>query len=177
MEYPKPSFTADMCLYALEPDGMHVLLIRRGRDPYAGSWALPGGFVEQGEPVEDAAARELKEETCLDGIAFEPVAVFSEAGRDPRGWTITEAFRALVDRSKLQPVGADDAAEARWFRIVFEERNDSLLLTLTGDGETLSAVLSEPYRTAGQLRWRKQESSGIAFDHSKVLAAALYRNR
>ena len=50
-------------------------------------------------------------------------------------------------------------------------------LTLTGDGETLSAVLSEPYRTAGQLRWRKQESSGIAFDHSKILAAALYRNR
>ena len=58
MDYPKPSFTADMCLYSREADGLHVLLIRRGHEPFAGSWALPGGFVEPGELVEDAAAAE-----------------------------------------------------------------------------------------------------------------------
>ena len=177
MDYPKPAFTADMCLYSREPDGLHVLLIRRGREPFAGSWALPGGFVEPGELVEDAAARELLEETGVDGIAYSPVGVFSEAGRDPRGWTMTEAFSAEVDRSAIHAVGQDDAAEARWFRIAFREENEALVLQLTDGTESLSAVLSEPFFTAGQLRWRKQVSHGIAFDHPKILAAALYRNK
>ena len=177
MEYPKPSFTADMCLYAREADGLYVLLIRRGHDPFAGCWALPGGFVDPGEPVENAAARELLEETGVSGIAFSPVGVFSEAGRDPRGWTMTEAFSAEVDRKAIHAVGQDDAAEARWFRIDFSEGDGTLSMTLTGDGETVSAVLSEPYQSAGQLRWRKQTANGLAFDHPKILAAALYTPR
>ena len=177
MDYPKPSFTADMCLYSEEPDGLYVLLIRRGHNPSAGFWALPGGFVEPGEQVEDAAARELAEETGISGIPYEPVAVFSEAGRDPRGWTMTEAFRAKVDRCKLHAIGQDDAVEARWFRIAFTEGDGTLSMRLDGDGAVLTATLSEPYRLAGQLRWRKQTADGIAFDHPKILAAALWRNR
>ena len=69
MEYPKPSLTADMCLYAREDDDVYVLLIRRGRPPFAGAWAFPGGFVEKGETVEDAAARELAEETGVGSAA------------------------------------------------------------------------------------------------------------
>ena len=152
MEYPKPSFTADMCVYAHEGDQTYVLLIRRGRPPYAGSWALPGGFVEPGELVEEAAARELLEETGVQGLDYEPVGVFSEDGRDPRGWTMTEAFRARVDRSRIRAVGQDDAAEARWFQIAFSLAEDSLSMTLTGGDDTLTALLTEPYRVAGQLR-------------------------
>lgn len=177
MDYPKPSFTADICLYSKEPDGLYVLMIRRGHDPFAGFWALPGGFVEPGEQVEDAAARELAEETGLTGIPFAPVAVFSEAGRDPRGWTMTEAFCAKVDRSTLHAVGQDDAAEARWFRIEFAESDGLLSMRLSGGGEVLTATLSDPYLLAGQLRWHGQAADGIAFDHPKILAAALWRNR
>ena len=173
MEYPKPSFTADMCVYAHEGDQTYVLLIRRGRPPYAGSWALPGGFVEPGELVEEAAARELLEETGVQGLDYEPVGVFSEDGRDPRGWTMTEAFRARVDRSRIRAVGQDDAAEARWFQIAFSLAEDSLSMTLTGGDDTLTALLTEPYRVAGQLRYRKQTATGLAFDHPKILAAAL----
>lgn len=174
MEYPKPSLTADMCVCAREGDETYVLLIRRGRPPFAGSWALPGGFAEPGETIEAAAARELLEETGVRGLSCTPVGVFSEPGRDPRGWTVTEAFRAEVRRSEIHPTGQDDAAEARWFRIVFSAQKDTLSMELSGEGETLTATLSEPYRAAGQLRWRNQTAEGLAFDHPKILAAALY---
>ena len=174
MEYPKPSLTADMCLYSEEPDGLYVLLIRRGRPPFEGSWAFPGGFVEKGETVENAAARELMEETGVEGLSYSLVGVFSEAGRDPRGWTVTAAFRSKVNRSEIHAVGQDDAAEARWFRARFQRQNDSLLLKLDNGTEHLRSRLSDPYISAGQIRFRNQESDGIAFDHAKILAAALF---
>lgn len=176
MDYPKPSLTADMCLYAQEGKDVYVLLIRRGRPPFAGSWAFPGGFVEKGETVEDAAARELAEETGIQGLSYEPVGIFSEPGRDPRGWTVTSAYRSNVVRASIRAVGMDDAADARWFRIIFTEYGEALSMILTDGIETLTATLDEPYVSAGQLRYRKQESNGIAFDHPKILAAALHKN-
>lgn len=98
-------------------DGGHreVLLIQRRYDPFAGLWALPGGFVEEYEPPEDAARRELAEETGIvwDGpLAL--VGIYSKRGRDPRGWTAATAYLALVDGDvTLAP--ADDAADAAWF--------------------------------------------------------------
>ena len=174
MDYPKPSLTADMCLYSPETDGLYVLLIRRGRPPFAGSWAFPGGFVEKGETVENAAARELMEETGVEGLSYSLVGVFSEDGRDPRGWTVTAAFRSCVDRNAIHAIGMDDAADASWFRISFRQEETSLLLSLTNGSETLSSCLSDPYLSAGEIRYRTQESDGIAFDHGKILAAALY---
>ncbi|MBQ9189933.1 MAG: NUDIX hydrolase [Clostridia bacterium] len=176
MEYPKPSLTADMCLYAREGGDVYVLLIRRGRPPFPGAWAFPGGFVEKGETVEDAAARELAEETGVEGLRYEPIGVFSEAGRDPRGWTVTSVYRSEVIRADIRAVGMDDAAEASWFRITFFAKDDSLSMMPTNGNEVLTAVLSEPYEAAGQLRYRRQEAQGIAFDHPKILAAALYQN-
>ena len=174
MEYPKPSLTADMCLYAREDDTLYVLLIRRGRPPFQNWWALPGGFVEQGETVENAAARELEEETGVLNHDYDLVGVFSEGGRDPRGWTVTAAFRSLVDRDWIHAQGMDDAADARWFRISFQRSGDGLDLVLSGDGETLSARLRNPYQSANRIRYGSMESDGIAFDHAKILAAALY---
>ena len=174
MEYPKPSLTADMCLYAEEGSARYVLLIRRKNPPFAGDWALPGGFVEPNETVEDAAARELMEETGITGLSFEPVGVFSEPGRDPRGWTVTSAYKARVERTAVHPIGMDDAAEARWFSLTCSKRNDSLTLLLDGGDRRLCATLSRPYFAAGRLRWKQQVADGIAFDHAKILAAALY---
>ena len=90
-----------------------VLLVRRGRDPFAGRWALPGGFVEPGESCEDACRREVREETGVEIAITGLVGVFSEPGRDPRGPTVSVAF--LCHPVRGRPVGGDDAAEARWF--------------------------------------------------------------
>lgn len=103
------------------PSSPHVLLIRRGNCPYQGHWALPGGFVDEMEPLRKAAERELHEETSLgvsEASDFFQVGAFADPGRDPRGWTASVAFAALLERGEAPPVrGGDDAAEARWFAI------------------------------------------------------------
>lgn len=91
-------------------DKGRVVLIRRGHPPFEGAYALPGGFVDVGETVEDACRREMKEETNLDISNLMLVGVYSEPGRDPRGHTVSVAFRADADFSKLQ--AGDDATAA-----------------------------------------------------------------
>jgi 8-oxo-dGTP diphosphatase len=113
-DWPRPAVTADIVLVTLE---LHprVLLIKRKGEPYAGTWALPGGYVEEMEPLRDAARRELKEETGLEGIELEQLHAFGDPGRDPRGWTITVAFLARVDPNRLTPKADDDAEAVEWF--------------------------------------------------------------
>ena len=88
----------------------HVLLIRRGSDPYEGQWALPGGFVEVGETLEAAAAREAEEETGLEVEIIRLVGVYSDPDRDPRGHNVSVAYLARAQQG--EPSGASDAAEA-----------------------------------------------------------------
>src|SRR5262249_21129725 len=109
-EYPRPSLTADLVLITSE-SRPRVLLIRRKHEPFAGSWAFPGGFVNENEPLEVAARRELKEETGVEVERLEQLQSFGDPGRDPRGWTVTVAFLGNVDANKLKPIAADDAAE------------------------------------------------------------------
>lgn len=94
-----------------------VLLIRRGQPPYEGHWALPGGFVEYGEEVEDAAVREAKEETSLDVSLIGLLGVYSAPDRDPRHHTVSVAFLAEPARPLRadEARGASDAAAAEWF--------------------------------------------------------------
>jgi len=114
--YPRPALTSDVVALRACAGGREVLLIRRRWEPFAGLWALPGGFVEEWELPEDAARREFAEET---GIAWQGelslVGVFAKRGRDPRGWTVTTAYLARLDGCEYTLAPADDADDARWF--------------------------------------------------------------
>ena len=112
--YPRPMVTVDAVVFASGPGGPQVLLIQRARDPFAGAWALPGGFVDMDEPLDAAAARELAEETGLHHVPLRQFHTYGDPGRDPRGRTISVAHVATVETAP--PVTAqDDAAAARWF--------------------------------------------------------------
>ncbi|HJQ23509.1 MAG TPA: NUDIX hydrolase [Blastocatellia bacterium] len=112
-EYPRPSVTVDVVLFCREGERLQVLLIKRARAPFKGAWAFPGGFVDQDEKLEAAAARELKEETGLAGVRLEQLGAFGDPGRDPRSHTISIVFIGLLDE-RAAATGADDAEEARW---------------------------------------------------------------
>ena len=96
-EYPKPAATADIAVFRRAENGFEVLLIRRGNHPFKGCWALPGGFVDPGEDVIDAAARELEEETGIEGLNLELFGIYGAPGRDPRGWTVSGGYCTLLD--------------------------------------------------------------------------------
>jgi 8-oxo-dGTP diphosphatase len=113
-EYPRPALTADVVAMRFAAGGLQVLLIRRGGEPFRGKWALPGGFVDQDESVEQAAARELAEETGLEGVDVEQLHTFSALGRDPRGHTVSVAHLALLRALDSELSAGDDAGEVRF---------------------------------------------------------------
>ena len=143
--YPKPALTADVCVFARAGAGWKLLLIRRGGHPYLGCWALPGGFADAGETIEATAARELREETGLPGLALRLVGVYSAPGRDPRGWTVSAAYGTRAE-GELDAVADDDAVEAGWFDVRLAK------------GAPATVALPE-----GQ---------GMAFDHAQIIADA-----
>ena len=107
-----PALTVDVAVIAGDPP-RSILLVRRANEPFAGSWALPGGFVEGGERVADGAARELDEETGVRADTLELLGIYDTPGRDPRGPTVSVVYVMLTD-AELEARGGDDAAEARW---------------------------------------------------------------
>jgi 8-oxo-dGTP diphosphatase len=106
--------TVDVVVIAGAAAIERVLLIQRSSPPFRASWALPGGFVEEGEEVVEAAPRELAEETGLRVGALRLLGVYDTPGRDPRGWTVSVVYLARVP-SEIAVAGADDAGDARWF--------------------------------------------------------------
>lgn len=117
--YPRPALTVDTVVLAGPAEARAVLLVRRAQEPYAGRWALPGGFVDENEPLEHAARRELAEETALRlELPFRQVGAFGDPGRDSRGWTVGVAFVVeLSPGSEPDVRGGDDAEEAAWHRL------------------------------------------------------------
>lgn len=116
-KYPHPALTSDSVVFGFDGKQLHILLIERGIEPFKGSWALPGGFMNIDETIEQCALRELKEETGVERIFLEPFGVFSAVKRDPRERVVTVAFVALVRKSDYQLMAGDDAARACWFEI------------------------------------------------------------
>jgi 8-oxo-dGTP diphosphatase len=106
--FPHPRLSVD----AVVVKEGRVLLVRRGKPPFEGGWALPGGFVDRGERLEDAVLRELREETGLEGRLLGIVGAYSRPDRDPRGHTVSVVY--AIEAKEGEAVGADDAAEATW---------------------------------------------------------------
>ncbi|NPA93520.1 MAG: NUDIX hydrolase [Chloroflexi bacterium] len=117
-EYPRPAVTVDVVAFTVRQERLQVLLVQRERPPFAGAWALPGGFVGMEEPLEAAAARELAEETGVSDAYLEQLYTYGDPGRDPRGRVITVAYFALIPAdAPVRAEGGDDAAQARWFPV------------------------------------------------------------
>lgn len=115
--YERPSVTVDIVIFTLHDDDLQVLLIKRRYPPFEGMWAIPGGFVNIDEGLEEAARRELFEETGLRDIFLEQLYTFGNPGRDPRTRVISVAYFAVALRSATQPRAGDDAAEVAWHSI------------------------------------------------------------
>jgi 8-oxo-dGTP diphosphatase len=118
-EYERPGLTVDCVIFGLDllEERLEVMLIERDLEPFAGMWAIPGGFVRRGETLESAAMRELQEETGITDVFLEQLYTFGEPGRDPRGWVVSVAYYALVSPEKHPLHAATDAREARWFPV------------------------------------------------------------
>ncbi len=116
-DYPKPSVTVDIVIFTIKDNDLKVLLVKRGIEPFKGKWAIPGGFVHLNESLEQAAERELKEETNVKEVYLEQLYSFGNVGRDPRGRVITIAYFALANSDKINLKATTDVSEARWFLV------------------------------------------------------------
>jgi 8-oxo-dGTP diphosphatase len=107
--------TVDIVIFTLREGSLQVLLVKRGVPPFEGQYAIPGGFIRGDESLEEAALRELHEETGVRNVFLEQLYTFGDPKRDPRGRVITVAYYALIASDKLSLVAGADAAEAQWF--------------------------------------------------------------
>ena len=143
-EYPRPAVAVDCVVLGLDTDDLKVLLIRRGVVPWKGTWALPGGFVGERESLEDAARRELAEETGIGDVFLEQLYTFGAPERDPRHRVISVAYYALAKLSDFKLAPGTDAAGAGWHPL-------SKLPALAFDhGEILEAAIT---RLRGKVRY------------------------
>ncbi len=115
--YERPSVTVDVVIFTLISRELHVLLVQRRRWPYEGYWALPGGFIEMDESLEQAARRELEEETGVRDVYLEQLYTFGEPERDPRTRVISVAYFALVQSDRQQLRVSDETTDVRWFPV------------------------------------------------------------
>lgn len=202
--YERPSVTVDTLVFTvtekrtenyrrLPEKSLEILLIKRGDHPCIGQWAVPGGFVNMDENLEDAARRELKEETNVENIYLEQLYTWGDVGRDPRTRIITCSYLALAARDELKVQSGDDAADARWFavssRVVREEHESTaqgnihkqqIRIQLSGEGLILTADIRVSRTLIGKVVKVHREliaSDGIAFDHALAVHYAIERLR
>ena len=153
--YPKPALTADLVVFSKNMDA--VLLVKRGGHPFLGCWAFPGGFANADESVEQTALRELREETGIASLTEDDIyeiGLFSTPGRDPRGWVVSNVYASRIDPAAVAVKAGDDAAQARWFSLAYDDGVFSLTngeIHLSGDASC----------------------SDLAFDHNRILIKAI----
>lgn len=117
IEFPKPALTVDLVVFGYQEGALSILLIQRGIEPFLGKWALPGGFAQVHETLEETARRELAEEAGLQDVYLEQLYTFDGLHRDPRERVITVAYFALVSLRDHRPHAATDAQDAKWYPI------------------------------------------------------------
>lgn len=156
-DHPRPAFTADVVLLRWRGGYVELLLIERDRDPFAGRFALPGGFVDPGEDPRAAALRELAEEAGVGEVPLYEVGVFGAPGRDPRGWVVSSAWIGLAPPDVRAEAG-DDARSLSWHRLAelpplafdhgdIVEAARRRLREMTTSGTAPLRLLPEPFRT------------------------------
>ena len=117
-EYPRPALTVDVVIFTLREGQLHVLLVQRAEKPFSGMWALPGGFVKMEEALDEAAYRELEEETGLQQAYLEQLYTYGDPKRDPRGRVVTVAYFALIPAdAPILTEGSSEVSKAGWFPI------------------------------------------------------------
>ena len=184
-KYDRPSVTADVAAFMISSEEresyrkmpvnkLMLLLIKRGGHPFKGMWALPGGFLQRGETVEQCALREIEEETSVAPTAIMPVGIFSEPERDPRGWIISNAYASIISETDVRQAAMDDASDAQWFSVSFSKvENGEYVLDLTYEDIELKAVLAEKSSGFGRKEFSIIDSGNLAFDHAAIIAAAI----
>jgi 8-oxo-dGTP diphosphatase len=116
-DYPRPALTVDIVLFRYYMGQLQTLLIQRKNEPFAGGWAYPGGFVDEGETAEQAAVRELWEETDVHDVKLKQLYTETALNRDPRGWVVSVVYFAFVSEEIVVKAG-DDAQNAKWYLVV-----------------------------------------------------------
>lgn len=202
--FDRPSVTVDMVIFTVTEEEkknyrtlpekvLKVLLIKRGDHPCIGQWALPGGFVQMDESLDEAAQRELKEETNIDNIYMEQLYTWGDVDRDPRTRIISTSYMSLVDSTSLDIRSGDDADDARWFTVSCKLQQEQKTLTEKGyvlqqryrlsfsnDGSTLQAVVKLTKTAKGNVSKTEREiveAEGIGFDHAKIIQYGIERLR
>lgn len=205
--YPEPSITVDTLVFSVKDKAatnyrrlskkhLYVLLIKRKNQPFKDSWALPGGFVNTDENLNEAALRELKEETNLDNLYIEQLYTFGDLNRDPRMRIVSVAYLALIGDDLNRAIKAgDDARDAKWFRVNVEfdhqvkemdkygntEISQYYNLILQSEDESVERIVTQ-YMIKNNVENYNllqeccvTESTGIAFDHVKIIVYGLER--
>ncbi len=201
-DYERPSVTVDMLLLTvgekpvedvrkLPEKELKILLIKRKDHPYINHWAIPGGFVNIDENIEDAVYRELKEETNIDNVYLEQLYTWGDVNRDPRMRVMSTSYMALVNEKELKPQAGDDANDVKWFSVkkefISQERKgkeeiltynlifsaeDIMIGYLVIERNTIIGFNTKRELTYEPL-WSSQEK--LAFDHAKIIDYALER--
>lgn len=184
-DYERPSVTSDIIAFTIKfteedsyrhnpESALQILLIKRKGHPFKNHWALPGGFLQPDETVEECAYREVFEETGVKPDSLMLTGIYSNPKRDPRGWIITNAFATIISDKDIQATAGDDADEALWFDIAFGCDADNLYtLTLTHGDIVINALLREKETKFGKTEFIIENSGELAFDHAQIIATAL----
>ena len=215
-QFERPSVATDIVAFAVMQDGeqsnirklenreLKLLLIKRSQFPYKGAWALPGGFLRPGETIEETAKRELLEETGVENPFLHLAGVYSEAGRDPRGWIISNSFISLINAENYSLRADTDAWDAAWFCVKLQSDNTSSddststtkmikhTLTLSFDSASsdsnikgdenieIKAIVSEKSTRKGHNHvssYQIVDSGELGFDHAKIIVQSLLELR
>ena len=203
-KYARPSVTVDMVIFTvldrpqtnyrkLPEKDLCVLLVKRGGHPFKDRWALPGGFVRPTESLEQAAVRELAEETGVENVYMEQLYTWGDPGRDPRTWVISCSYMALIDANRIKLTAGDDAIDARWFRVSKKLKQEKRKLTRSGsilkqkyslilaaDDMTTETQLEKTVTKQGSRQTEEEQilmPRELAFDHARMISYAVDRLR
>jgi 8-oxo-dGTP diphosphatase len=153
--FPRPSVTVDVAALTAHDGHLWALMIKRRHHPFRDTWALPGGFVRIDESLDQAAERELAEETGLDNVYLEQLYSFGDPQRDPRTRVITVAYYALVDWQRLLPLRSEDQPTLFKVEVEWSGETGGPVNLLDGEGRRVE----------------------LAFDHTDILGMAVKRIR